>query len=89
MLKLEIIVKTVAGRKVLFDVDSQTNGEIVERLVRTVGKTKEMLEEEALASEKRDNPANFGKGGDSIALKKGPEKGPEKGPRVNLLQAHA
>ncbi len=50
-----------AGRKVLFDIDSQSNDEIVDRLVRTVGKTKETLEEEAIRSEKRDNPANFGR----------------------------
>lgn len=46
----------------LFDVDSQSSGEILERLRRTLGKSQAALEAEALASEKRDNPANFGVG---------------------------
>jgi small subunit ribosomal protein S25 len=29
--------------------------------VRTLGKTEEVLEEEAVKAEKQDNPANFGK----------------------------
>jgi len=49
------------GEKVVFDVDSHTNQEIVDRLVKTLGKTKAQLEAEALASEKKDNPANFGR----------------------------
>lgn len=49
------------GEKVLFDVDGQTNDEILERLVSTLGKTKTTLDAEALASEKKDNPANFGR----------------------------
>jgi small subunit ribosomal protein S25 len=40
----------------------QTNVEIVDRLVKTLGKRKEVLEDEALAAEKKDNPANFGPG---------------------------
>ncbi len=51
----------LAGQPVVFDVDSQSNKEILARLVKTLGKTKETLEAEALASEKKDNPANFGK----------------------------
>ena len=58
----------IAGRKILFDVDSQTNTDIMDRLVRTVGKTKETLEAEAIASEKRDNPANFGKDSDRFCI---------------------
>eukprot|EP00088_Acartia_fossae_P037577 TRINITY_DN38787_c0_g1_i1.p1 TRINITY_DN38787_c0_g1~~TRINITY_DN38787_c0_g1_i1.p1 ORF type:complete len:177 (+),score=30.62 TRINITY_DN38787_c0_g1_i1:57-587(+) len=45
--------------KVYFDVDSQTNKEIMDRLVKTVGKSKQVLEEEAIASEAKSNPANF------------------------------
>ena len=37
----------------------------MERLIKTLGKSKEALAEEALASEKKDNPANFGKGRDT------------------------
>ena len=44
--------------------DSQSNTEIVARLVKTLGKSKETLAAEALASEKKDNPANFGAGCD-------------------------
>ena len=58
----------IAGRKILFDVDSQTNDEIMERLVKTVGKTRETLEEEAIASEKKDNPANFGKDAERFCI---------------------
>lgn len=49
-----------SGEKVYFDVDSQTNKEITNRLVKTLGKSEEVLAAEALASEKKDNPANFG-----------------------------
>ena len=46
--------------KVYFDVDSQSNKEILDRLTRTLGKTKETLAEEALALAEKNNPANFG-----------------------------
>ena len=46
--------------KVYFDVDSQTNSEIIDRLVKTLGKTKETLDAEALAAAEKNNPANFG-----------------------------
>ena len=52
----------------IFDVDNQSNSEIVMRLIRTLGKTKETLAQEALASEKRDNPANFGKGCERMCI---------------------
>ncbi|XP_023336118.1 probable 28S ribosomal protein S25, mitochondrial [Eurytemora carolleeae] len=45
--------------KVYFDVDSQSNKDILDRLVKTLGKSKEVLEEEAVASEAKSNPANF------------------------------
>ena len=40
--------------------DAQSNQEILDRLITTLGKSKEQLEEEAFASQKKDNPANFG-----------------------------
>ena len=46
--------------KVYFDVDSQTNKEIIDRLIKTLGKTKDTLDAEALAAAEKNNPANFG-----------------------------
>ena len=48
------------GNKVYFDVDSQSNKEIIDRLIRTLGKSKETLDEEAMAVAEKNNPANFG-----------------------------
>ena len=45
--------------KVYFDVDSHSNKEIMDRLVKTVGKSKQVLDEEAVASEAKLNRANF------------------------------
>lgn len=56
-----------SGQKVIFDVDSHTKEEIVNRLVKTLGKTPEMLESEeqiefvTKAQKSEENPANFGK----------------------------
>merc|ERR1719397_2415169 len=47
------------GNKVYFDVDSQSNKEIIDRLIRTLGKSKETLDEEAMAVAEKNNPANF------------------------------
>ncbi|KAF9407271.1 hypothetical protein HW555_012654 [Spodoptera exigua] len=47
------------GRKILVDVDNKSKEEILEHLINTVGKSKEVLEQEAIAAEKKDNPANF------------------------------
>lgn len=46
----------------LIDVDGKTNDDIIEHLVQVVGKSRETLYEEAIAAEKKDNPANFGVG---------------------------
>lgn len=46
----------------LIDLDSQTVDEIYEHLIRVIGKSKEILEKEAIAAEKKENPANFGNG---------------------------
>ncbi|XP_040573538.1 small ribosomal subunit protein mS25 [Lepeophtheirus salmonis] len=48
------------GRSVRFDVDGQSNSEILQRLVRILGKSESQLEDERIASQKADNPANFG-----------------------------
>ena len=46
--------------KVYFDVDSQSNAEIISRLTTTLGKSKETLAEEAEKEAEKNNPANFG-----------------------------
>ena len=46
--------------KVYFDVDSQSNAEIISRLTTTLGKRKETLAEEAEKEAEKNNPANFG-----------------------------
>ena len=48
------------GERVYFDVDCQNNLQIVDRLTRILGKSKQVLAAEDLASQKKDNPANFG-----------------------------
>ena len=45
----------------MFDVDGQSNDDIVERLAKTLGKSQLTLDAEALASQSKDNPANFGR----------------------------
>lgn len=44
----------------LIDLDSKSKEEILEHLVKVIGKSKEQLKVEAQAKEKKDNPANFG-----------------------------
>lgn len=46
----------------LVDVDSKSKDEILEHLIRVVGKPRTTLIQEAIAKEKKDNPANFGVG---------------------------
>ena len=48
--------------QVLFDVDGHTSKEITQRLVETLGKSKETLAAERLKVLKKNNPANFGRG---------------------------
>jgi small subunit ribosomal protein S25 len=50
------------GNQILIDIDSKTNDEIVNHLMKVVGKSQDVLAAEALAAEKKDNPANFGVG---------------------------
>ncbi|XP_014210299.1 probable 28S ribosomal protein S25, mitochondrial [Copidosoma floridanum] len=50
------------GKRMLVDVDSKNKDEILDHLIKVVGKSKEVLKKEAIAKEKKDNPANFGVG---------------------------
>lgn len=53
---------TENGKRMLIDVDNRSKDDILEHLIRVVGKSKEVLKKEAIAKEKKDNPANFGYG---------------------------
>lgn len=48
------------GRHILVDIDNKSKEDILQHLINTIGKSKEILEAEAV--EKEDNPANFGIG---------------------------
>lgn len=50
------------GKHILIDIDSKTNDEIENHLIKVIGKSKETLEAEAILKEKKDNPANMGVG---------------------------
>ncbi|GBP16958.1 Probable 28S ribosomal protein S25, mitochondrial [Eumeta japonica] len=50
------------GRQILVDIDDKPKEDIIEHLVQTIGKSKEVLQKEIEAAEKKDNPANFGVG---------------------------
>ncbi|CAH1105854.1 unnamed protein product [Psylliodes chrysocephalus] len=50
------------GEQMLIDTYDRSKEEIYDHLIQVVGKTKDVLEAEAIAKEKKDNPANFGKG---------------------------
>ncbi|KAH8308541.1 hypothetical protein KR044_001737 [Drosophila immigrans] len=52
------------GRDIVIDIESRNRDEIIEHLVRVVGKTREQLDAEARLAESKDNPANFGYGCD-------------------------
>lgn len=56
------------GKTMLIDIDSKSKDEILEHLVKVVGKPKDVLKREALAMEKKDNPANFGVGCDRSCI---------------------
>ena len=56
------------GEKVVFDVDSHTSQEIIDRLSRTLGKPQAQLDAEARDAEKKDNPANFGRNCDRYCI---------------------
>lgn len=46
----------------IIDLDGKDKDQIMEHLLKVVGKSKEVLHQEAVAKEKKDNPANFGFG---------------------------
>ncbi|CAH1117984.1 unnamed protein product [Phaedon cochleariae] len=50
------------GDEMLIDTFDRTKEEIHDHLITVVGKTKSVLKAEAIAKEKKDNPANFGTG---------------------------
>ncbi|XP_001607001.1 probable 28S ribosomal protein S25, mitochondrial [Nasonia vitripennis] len=51
-----------SGKRMLIDVDMKSKDEILDHLLKVIGKSKEVLDQEAVAKEKKDNPANFGYG---------------------------
>ncbi|EFN86803.1 probable 28S ribosomal protein S25, mitochondrial [Harpegnathos saltator] len=50
------------GKTMLIDIDSKTKEEILEHLIRVVGKSQDTLAKEAIVQEKKENSANFGVG---------------------------
>jgi len=46
----------------LIDIESKSKDEILEHLVKVIGKSEEVLQREAIAKEKKENSANFGVG---------------------------
>ncbi|XP_050413280.1 probable 28S ribosomal protein S25, mitochondrial [Patella vulgata] len=50
------------GEKILVDADSRDKDEIYQHIKTVLGKSEEDLQKEALAREKKANPANFGHG---------------------------
>ncbi|KAL0125105.1 hypothetical protein PUN28_004328 [Cardiocondyla obscurior] len=56
------------GKTMLIDVDSKNKDEILEHLIKVVGKPKETLMNEYLTQQKKDNPANFGVGCDRSCI---------------------
>ncbi|XP_043667235.1 probable 28S ribosomal protein S25, mitochondrial [Vespula pensylvanica] len=50
------------GETMLIDVDSQPKESILQHLIKVIGKSEQLLIEEEVAKEKKDNPANFGVG---------------------------
>lgn len=50
------------GKSMLIDIDNQEKEDIVDHLVKVVGKSKDVLKQENIRLEKKENPANFGVG---------------------------
>ncbi|KAM0729676.1 Small ribosomal subunit protein mS25 [Formica fusca] len=50
------------GKAMLIDIDSKSKDEILQHLIRVVGKPKSTLKQESIMKGKKDNPANFGVG---------------------------
>ncbi|EHA98692.1 28S ribosomal protein S25, mitochondrial [Heterocephalus glaber] len=49
-----------SGEQVLVDMETKSNGEIVEHICRILGKSKETLEQEEQEKQRLSHPANFG-----------------------------
>ncbi|XP_072381102.1 small ribosomal subunit protein mS25 [Diabrotica undecimpunctata] len=56
------------GEHMLVDTYNQAKEDILEHLINVVGKSKDVLEAEIMAKEKKDNPANFGEGYDKQCI---------------------
>ncbi|KYN00265.1 PREDICTED: probable 28S ribosomal protein S25, mitochondrial [Cyphomyrmex costatus] len=56
------------GKTMLIDADSKSKDEILDHLVRVVGKPLDIIKKETVAQEKKDNPANFGVGCDRSCI---------------------
>ncbi|KAI5736624.1 probable 28S ribosomal protein S25, mitochondrial [Diaphorina citri] len=48
------------GSEMLIDVDNKSKDEIHDHVLKVLGKSEQVLKAEAIAREKKDNPANFG-----------------------------
>ena len=59
---------TENGEKMLIDVERRDKDEIMDHLVKVIGKPRELLAKEAVLREKKDNPANFGYGCDKSCM---------------------
>lgn len=59
---------TENGNTMLIDIDDKSKDEILEHLVKVVGKSKQTLIKETISQEKKDNPANFGVGCDRSCI---------------------
>ncbi|XP_078052665.1 mitochondrial ribosomal protein S25 [Augochlora pura] len=50
------------GKTMLIDVDNKSKEDILEHVIKVVGKTSEVLKHESIVKKVKDNPANFGYG---------------------------
>ena len=64
----DLYIFTANGKTILIDVDSKSKDDILDHLLRVVGKPQNVLKEEAIAQEKKTNPANFGVGCDRSCI---------------------
>ncbi|KZC13586.1 PREDICTED: probable 28S ribosomal protein S25, mitochondrial [Dufourea novaeangliae] len=48
------------GKTMLIDIDNKSKEDILGHLMKVVGKSEDVLREENITQEKKDNPANFG-----------------------------
>ncbi|KAG7205582.1 hypothetical protein KM043_007553 [Ampulex compressa] len=50
------------GNTMLIDVDNRNNEDIMNHLLKVVGKSEQILQQESIAKTKKENPASFGQG---------------------------